>query len=248
MPLLLLLKNFCTYFGTCYPGESSQKVFNVSSGHSTFTKFYCSVRKGEPSTAGEKAPRRGVSEKQSSQIKNLIQNAEECEVEWRRRGEQLGLEFKGMTSSCFDTSSLQGQGSFDFSLQHSYGSSPQPCAYAVHNQWNPMVSTSLVLSQDAGNITNAGVLYAAGNSPPPLIHASPEVSSHSSLPQLVSTGSQPNQLQQKLVETPFWVAFIFGNVSRCCGCKGKILRDDNKRPLPPPDDIVLGHKEYVCDL
>ena len=129
----------------------------------------------------------------------MIQNAEECEVEWQRRGEQLCLESKGVTSSCFDTSSLQGQSSFDFSL-HSYVSSPQPCAYAVHNQWNPMVSTSLVLNQDAGNITNAGVLYVAGKSPRPLIHASPEVSSHSSPP---STGSQPTQLQQKLVKTPF---------------------------------------------
>lgn len=29
------------------------------------------------------------------------------------------------------------------------------------------------------------------------------------------------------------------------GCKGKICRDVNKKLLPPPDDIVLGHKEYV---
>ena len=34
-------------------------------------------------------------------------------------------------------------------------------------------------------------------------------------------------------------------VSRCNGCKGKILRDVNKRPLPFSDDIVFGHKEYV---
>ena len=69
----LLLKNLCTYFGTCYPGESSQKVFNVSSGHSTFTKFYCSVRKGEPSTAGKKAPRRGVSKNQSQPLEKKIE-------------------------------------------------------------------------------------------------------------------------------------------------------------------------------
>ena len=61
----------------------------------------------------------------------------------------------------------------------------------------------------------------------------------------MSPGSLPNQLQQKLIETPFWVAFIFGNVSRCSACKGKLLRDENKRPLPPPDDKVLGHKEFV---
>ena len=44
---------------------------------------------------------------------------------------------------------------------------------------------------------------------------------------------------------PFWVCFIFGNVSRCHGCKGRISRSENKSPLPPPDDIVLGHKEHV---
>ena len=38
---------------------------------------------------------------------------------------------------------------------------------------------------------------------------------------------------------------MFGNVSRCNGCKGKIARDPNKKALPPPDDIVLQHKEYV---
>ena len=33
--------------------------------------------------------------------------------------------------------------------------------------------------------------------------------------------------------------------ARCNGCKGKIQRGEDKKPLPPPNDIVLGHKEYV---
>ena len=215
-------------------------TFHQAKAHSP--NFTALSEKGRPNTAGKKFPRRGISKKQSAQIKSMIQHAEESELEWQRRGEGLDLESKGLSSSHLDPSPLQGQGSFDFPL-HSYGSSPPPCGYAVHNQWTPYVSTSLVLNQGAGNITNAGVLYAAGNSPPPLIHASPGSSSHSSPPQLVPPG-QP-QLQQKLVETPFWLAFIFGNVSRCNGCKGKILRDENKRPLPPPDDIVIGHKEFI---
>lgn len=52
------------------------------------------------------------------------------------------------------------------------------------------------------------------------------------------------QQSRPAVESPFWVAFLFGNVSRCNGCKGKIQRLDGK-PLPPPDDLVLGHKEFV---
>ena len=57
--------------------------------------------------------------------------------------------------------------------------------------------------------------------------------------------SQTSYMQHPLVDSPFWLVFLFGNVSRCNGCKGKILRDDDKRPLPPPHDIVFGHKEYV---
>ena len=54
-----------------------------------------------------------------------------------------------------------------------------------------------------------------------------------------------SQTQRPTVESPFWLAFIFGNVSRCNGCKGEISRDQNKKLLPPPDDIVFGHKEHV---
>ena len=54
-------------------------------------------------------------------------------------------------------------------------------------------------------------------------------------------------IQQKRpsVESPFWVTFIFGNISRCNGCKGKIHRSIDGKPLLPPEDIVLGHKEFV---
>ena len=55
----------------------------------------------------------------------------------------------------------------------------------------------------------------------------------------------PASQQRPRVETPFWVTFVFGNVSCCNGCKGKIACDPNKKALPPPDDIVLQHKEYV---
>lgn len=63
--------------------------------------------------------------------------------------------------------------------------------------------------------------------------------------QQLDPGANFSQTQRAIVESPFWVAFIFGNFSRCNGCKGKISRDQNKKVLPPPDDIVFGHKEYV---
>ena len=56
------------------------------------------------------------------------------------------------------------------------------------------------------------------------------------------------QPQCPLVDSPFWVAFLFGNVSRCNGCKGKISHQIDNKPLPPPNDLILGHKEYVIFL
>ncbi len=47
------------------------------------------------------------------------------------------------------------------------------------------------------------------------------------------------------VGDPFFVCFLHGNISRCNGCKGRIRRAEDKKPLPPPDDIVLRHKEFV---
>ena len=43
----------------------------------------------------------------------------------------------------------------------------------------------------------------------------------------------------------FWVVFVGGNISRCQGCSGKIMRDSNGKPLPPPNDLVMQHKEQV---
>ena len=38
----------------------------------------------------------------------------------------------------------------------------------------------------------------------------------------------------------FWLVVLGGNISRCQGCSGKIFKS-----LPPPEDIVLQHKEQV---
>ena len=44
------------------------------------------------------------------------------------------------------------------------------------------------------------------------------------------------------VQAPFWICFVKGNISRCSGCKKRIGQ------LPPPEDIVLQHKEKVVFL
>jgi hypothetical protein len=81
----------------------------------------------------------------------------------------------------------------------------------------------------------------------PLSQLVPSPSSHYLSPEMPSPCtqgriSQQSTSQRPSVETPFWVTLLFGNVSRCNGCKGKIARGpDNK----PPDNLVLGHKEFV---
>ena len=71
------------------------------------------------------------------------------------------------------------------------------------------------------------------------------IASPSSAAQIATSPVQPASQQRPQVEAPFWVTFMFGNVSHCNGCKGRIAHDPNKKALPPPDDIVLQHKEYV---
>lgn len=43
----------------------------------------------------------------------------------------------------------------------------------------------------------------------------------------------------------FWVVIVSGNISRCLGCFERIMRGPDGKPLPPPDDLVLQHKEQV---
>ena len=43
----------------------------------------------------------------------------------------------------------------------------------------------------------------------------------------------------------FWFVFVSGNIARCQGCSGRIMRDGGGKPLPPPNDLVIQHKEQV---
>ena len=82
--------------------------------------------------------------------------------------------------------------------------------------------------------------------PPPLIPSAPVFSPphgpksavHIQTPTVVQQEPRPS------VSSPLWLCFVRGNISRCNGCKGKIGRM-GKKPLPPPDDVVLRHKETV---
>ena len=43
----------------------------------------------------------------------------------------------------------------------------------------------------------------------------------------------------------FWIVIVSGNIARCQGCSGKIMRNSDGKPLPPPNDLVVQHKEQV---
>ena len=43
----------------------------------------------------------------------------------------------------------------------------------------------------------------------------------------------------------FWLMIVYGNISKCQGCSERIMRGSDGKPLAPPGDLVLQHKEQV---
>ena len=234
-------------------------------------KWYCTMKhipnftilaeSGKPSTAGKKPMRKGITKRHSEQIQSIIAHAEEENPEWHTREEsemQMPSSNPSLCTSSVDSAAAYLQTMYEphapvasNSLQPSLAfcvddSSPQ--YMSTYHQALQTMSTStgptLVMSQSVcGNTNTTGISYTIINSPPPLI---PTCFPYDPLPipPHLSSVSQQTQLLPS-VDTPFWLVFVFGNVSRCNGCKGKIHRDENKKPLPPPGDIVLRHQEYV---
>lgn len=139
---------------------------------------------------------------------------------------------------------LQGDGS----LMWNYGGFSHSTQVQAHS---PLVFSSSPISIQNYGFSSVGT---CATGPPPLIHA-PTLSTATSVsPGIYSltgyplTPQQPRNLppsSRPLLETPFWVCFVRGNISRCNGCKGRIARNANGKPLPPLDNLVLRHQEYV---
>ena len=181
---------------------------------------------GKPKSAGKKPARKGISKKCSKEISTIVREAEMSNVEWEYRGDDIE------PSECaLDTPSPRGI--------------PTP-AISTYLGTTPTTTTAYLVSNRDVNIGSIGTVHRQG-APPPLIptYLSPPHVSASSLPFVSSPCAMHSPSKRPPVETPFWIAFIFGNVSRCQGCKGRIARGENKTLLPPPNDIVLGHKEHV---
>ena len=161
------------------------------------------VDTGKASGAGKKSARRGVSKKSSSEIKKVVANAEELNVQW-----EAGIQQQQQPRDDSFDPSVAGQ------------SSVTP-AYSTS-------STTLIMRPSDVHSIKIGGIHTRVGSPPPLIPT----------PML-------EPMQRPHVDSPFWLTFIFGNVSRCNGCKGKISRRPDNKLLPPPDDIVLGTRSML---
>ena len=96
---------------------------------------------------------------------------------------------------------------------------------------NNLLST-LVTQILANHMTQNSSVAGPLQNTQPLVQGPP-----STVPQI------PEQPQPSQVDI-FWVMMISGNISHCQGCSGKILRrGGDGKPLPPPDDLVMQHKE-----
>ena len=203
----------------------------------------------KPKSCGKK--RKGISKKASKRIKSVV--AEVDETVWQ---------YPQCTNSGDDASddgfpqdlSLSSHGPhLDSSPDRSAApSSPHLSTASSSGNQGSNVSVS---TQDTINMQplNAGTLQVnysnvqIASGPPPLLRAS--LSQCVTPPRKNYTIPPPELSQQHeqrpITESPFWVAFVFGNVSCCTGCKGRIRRAPDNKPLPPPDNLVLGHKEYI---
>ena len=204
-----------------------------------FVKAYCSrkckpsftalAEAGKPHAAGKKPKRKGISKKTGAQIKKIIAVAETSSMEWQSR-ECDETQFASDDSEHLDKLS-------DFECRSSRllsnpVTTPLPAESTAQDeslhQHQSVTCTAgkFVVSQSDVHNINFGSICGTTRAPPPLIPAilQPQVVHY--VPTTYTTSSfavaRDSQDQRPCVDTPFWLAFIFGNVSRCNGCKGKI--------------------------
>lgn len=229
---------------------------------------------GKPSTAGKKPSRKGVSKKGAEHIKKLVADAEESNLAWQPRGSHSGSQESYVSDDLHmleDDFSLTCNNPSPALLQDSPYSVSHPTTTTTLVM-SPRDIHSINIGNVGGIVSGPPPLIPAEfgqsvyqpSSNSSFIISQPSLDSSLVIPQLSSnfvvpqpspnpnlvvpcaqTSSVSSRLQRPCVSSPFWLVFIFGNVSRCNGCKGRISRGEDKKPLPPPDDIVFGHKEYI---
>jgi len=190
---------------------------------------------GKPSTAGKK-PRKGVSKKVSQQIQASINDADDSDFTSRIEGETTPDEL------CDDSRALLHQ-TADFTSSPPplipnvpESTTSNPVGLALRTPPSPIIGAiksphSNTCGNNYGYFANYGQSNYFGSVPPPLVSYDSPCSS------AALNAISPMVQEKPPVQTPFWICFVRGNISRCNGCKSKIGR------LPPPEDIVLQHKD-----
>lgn len=176
---------------------------------STFTKWFRTmkhkpnftalVETGKPKTAGKKSVRRGASKKNAKEIKEMVANAEDADLRWKTRGAEQCDDDPDDDDSISELAE-------PCTLSSSLPSSSQ-LASSMPAEKRPVSSaTTLIMSPRDVHSIRIGGVHTTLSGPPPLISAASVVCSPS-----------PRSFQQERpsVETPFWLVFIFGNISRC---------------------------------
>ena len=189
--------------------------------------FSALANHGKPPSVGKK-PRKGMSKRGSNNVQDVILNSNE-------------QDFSSRVPSCQPVNasftSMQSTDMHQFSSPFSSVDQDLPSVTA------PLVTLSnSPVSVHYFGCSTMGQYVHNFTGPPPLVHV-PSVSTPAKLPLLTTSSIQ--QEPRPLVQTQFWLCFVYGNISRCNGCKGKIGRSAGNMPLPPPGDIVFRHRETV---
>lgn len=205
---------------------------------------------GKPAGVGTKHKRKGVSKQTSRQVHMLLSDAAESDFTYRVPCEGMG---RGSSSPPSTSPSLPAT-NFCPSIQVQQGLIPitasELTSISVTCPSVQVVRSPPPLVPVAYN-SSANVSQHRSPLPQPSIQVynpTPIIAGIGSLTQQQLVGPSPltaGTAERPPVTNPFWICFIHGNISRCNGCKGKILRGEDRKPLPPPDDLVLRHKEFV---
>ena len=207
----------------------------------TKPNFTVVAESGKPSSAGKKSTgRRKASTKKATQhVREVLASADESSFRSRAQVTPTVIHAHHAASSMQPTLPFSASPP---TLVHNVAvNGGKNAAIAIcsnlssHSRQSVVMHSPPYLLPVAGNVcpTQPGfVPMGSMRTPPPLM---PIVQT----PVIVPTAVRPP------VDSPFWIAFVRGNISRCNGCKGRIARSADNKPLPPPGDIVLRHREHV---
>lgn len=218
--------------------------------------FYALAKSGTTEKAGKKPSKRKASSKATTKVISDIQE------EILPANITSGISVQPMPSSSSQTPNVTLQSQAEGTIRTKSGTSSQASNSGVYISQatfansavnflskSPVCSVSQIQSSPlASTSVKASVLpcsgsYSLGSIPTSLQPQQvPNNRVLSSLISQVLAGARSNAIDPNHL---FWLMLVSGNISRCQGCSGKILRGADGKPLPPPDDIVLQHKEQV---